>query len=224
MRRVAATVLALVVTSSGLARAEPMECTEDSLRMALGHQGLMPSELLRACLRITQDMPDYGITQYMISVHFRRLRKIRTAAVFLERASRIPPLAADPRTLYLLAQYQIASGFLEQGLVAKDRFLSNSGDLSPRERVRRTRNLYRLLETIYELRAADAEDDEPRVLAETNWRFYREARIHMDRSLEEVPAGVVQDERPLLGPGALPPIEPPSLSSKRGPRGDPPPA
>jgi hypothetical protein len=182
--------------------------------MALGNQGVLPSELLRACLRVESDDPDYASTQYLISVHFRRLRKVGTAAVFLDRASRTPPLAADARTLYLLAQYQIASGRLEQGLVAKDRFLANSGSLSRRERMRRTRNLYQLLETSYELRAVDAEDAEPQALAMTAFQFYRDARRHLDRALQRSPGGLVTNdshEPPMPGPLGMPTIEPPKL-------------
>ena len=215
MRRGLFLAVALMFAVPATASAEPMECTEDYLRMALGNQGVLPSELLRACLRVEADDPDYGATQYMISVHFRRLRKVGTAAVFLERASRTPPLAANARTLYLLAQYQIAAGRLEQGLVAKDRFLANSGALSKRERMRRTRNLYKLLETIYEIRAAEAEDDEPQALAMTNFQFYRDARIHLDRALERRPSKVVRrkdgTEPPLPGPFGMPAIEPPAL-------------
>lgn len=187
-----ALIAAITVTAPAVANAEPMECTEDYLRMALGNQGVLPSELLRACLRVEPDDPDYGATQYLISVHFRRLRKVGTAAVFLERASRTPPLAADARTLYLLAQYQIASGRLEQGLVAKDRFLANSGALTKRERMRRTRNLYQLLETMYEIRASEEEEGEALARALTSFRFYRDARIHLDRALNRSPDGLVR--------------------------------
>jgi len=225
VRRGGSLVVALVIATPAAAIAEPMECTEDYLRMALGNRGVLPNELLRACLRIDADEPDYGVTQYMISVHFRRIRKVGTAAVFLERASRTLPMSADARTLYLLAQFQIASGRIEQGLVAKDRFLSNSGGLSRRERMRRTRNLYSLLETVYELRAADAEDAEPLELARTTYLFYREARMHLDRALETDPVGLVEGkERPLIGPFGLPPILAPAVSSAPVPRDGRPPA
>ena len=177
-------VLGALLCAPAPAGAEPMDCSEDTLRMALGGQGTMPRELVRECLRIPSDDPEYGFTQYMISVHFRRRRDFKRAALFLDRAARTLPFATHPRVLYLLSQYLIAAGRVEEGLVAKDRFLSHSGELSSTERMRRTRTLYSLLHDVYEIRALEAsepEDFERFILAS---RFYHQAGAFLEQELQ----------------------------------------
>jgi hypothetical protein len=170
--------------------AAPMECNEDYLRMALGGRGTLPQELLRVCLHIDHDDPAFGPVQYAISLHFRRRHDFPRAATFLERASRARPFATNPRILYLLAQYQIAAGRTEKGLLAKDRFLTNSSDLSQAERIRRTARLYRLLHDAYEIKAVEAADDEQYEEFRVAANFYQEAHIHLERDLRRLSGGI----------------------------------
>lgn len=181
--RVAAVLVGLLAGTS-FASAEPMECSEDNLRMALGGRGTLPAELLRECARMPAEHPDYGLTQYMVSVHFRRRRNFGKAAYFLDRAARTAPFVAHPRVLYLLAQYQIAAGHLEDGLVAKDRFLSHSGALTSSERMRKTSNLYGLLHDVYEIRALEASDPDEYERDILAARFYEQARSYLKRELQ----------------------------------------
>jgi len=171
-----------------------MDCSEDTLRMALGGQGTMPGELLRECLRIPSDDPEYGFTQYMISVHFRRRRDFRRAAGFLDRAARTLPFATHPRVLYLLSQYLIAAGRIEEGLVAKDRFLSHSGELTSQERMRRTRTLYALLHDVYEIRALEASDPEEFERFILASRFYHQAGRFLEQELQRQAGAVASAE------------------------------
>ena len=60
MRRGLSLVVALALVAPATVSAEPMECTEDYLRMALGNQGVLPKELLLVCLRVEADDPDYA--------------------------------------------------------------------------------------------------------------------------------------------------------------------
>ena len=179
-------IFVLAATTATTAWAVPMECTEDTLRMALGGQGTMPGELLRECLLLEPSHPDYPVTQYMISVHYRRRHDFRNAAVFLDRAARTTPFETNPRVLYVLAQYQIAAGEVERGLISKDRFLSFSAALSHLDRMRRTRKLYSLLHEVYEIRAIEAPTPEKYEQYRLTAKFYDQARRHLDREIEKL--------------------------------------
>lgn len=167
------------------ARGEPMECTPDTLRMALSTGGTMPGELVRACLAIPPDDEMFSLAQYMVSVHFRRRHDPARAAEALSRAASQPPFATDPHILFRLSRYLIAAGDLEGALVAKDRLLFNSGVLRREERVALLARLHRLLCLAFELQAVQAQeqgDEERYRQALVKAHFYRSAADHLQES------------------------------------------
>ena len=91
-----------------------------------------------------------------------------------------------PRVLHLLAQYQIAAGRIEDGLVAKDRFLSHSGSLTDAERMRKTRTLYGLLHDVYEIRALETDDPDIYERSILAARFYEQAGRFLEQELERL--------------------------------------
>ncbi len=204
--------LSLVLTLGLLpasAVAEPMECTPDILRMALSAGGTMPSELVGACAAIPKGDELYGLAQYMIAVHYERRRDLPRAALALGRAASQPPFATDTRVLYRLSRLLIGAGDLEGALVAKDRFLLNSGPLSREKRTTLLANLNRLLSRAFEVAAAGAaeEGDERRYQqALIAALFYREAARHLSG---QPAAGEAVSFRPEASPEALASLPPP---------------
>ncbi|MBM4321209.1 MAG: hypothetical protein FJ125_14975 [Deltaproteobacteria bacterium] len=170
--------LLLLLAAAAPARAEPMECTPDTLRMAMSTGGTMPGELVRACLAIPPEEEMFSLAQYMISVHYQRRHDLAAAAVALSKAASMPPFATDPRILFRLSRYLIASGDLQGALVAKDRLLFNSGSLRREVRMAMLARLHRLLGYAFELQAEQAQEqgDEERFRqALVRARFYRVA-------------------------------------------------